>query len=450
MNFDQAHLQPSSRGSSIAICVVCLCLHGCAPVGDTGSTYGAQAWDRLSVPEGTSAELRQLMLSTYSTSAKTRAEAAVKLGEMGEPAASATPFLIRLLCDDELSGLIERATVADLACTALVQLGEPAFESCVAQIRRMPDMEHMSYEAYATGARLIDAIGKFPSQRAADVLTSLLLSDDRCVRSSAASSLMHSHNPNAQQVLVQALTSPDVGLRREIANHFRNHPDRSSVDRLIVLLDDSDPETKRMAVCALGKQQDLRAVPGLVKIISNDNEAVAVRAASATALGELAEPTSLELIRAVLLDQRRPVEMRCGAACGLRLSKQREHAEVLTRVLKNPADDDDVRIAVLQSLVDLLGDDAMSTVGEVGRNKSDKDRVRFWAAIRLSQHTKGAVDDYEAVEVLLNGYVDCGHTMDDSRANQELAEMALQVLAKNGKTFAIWWPACRRAVKTSH
>jgi len=159
MNFDQAHLQPSSRGSSIAICVVCLCLHGCAPVGDTGSTYGAQAWDRLSVPEGTSAELRQLMLSTYSTSAKTRAEAAVKLGEMGEPAASATPFLIRLLCDDELSGLIERATVADLACTALVQLGEPAFESCVAQIRRMPDMEHMSYEAYATGARLISRNG---------------------------------------------------------------------------------------------------------------------------------------------------------------------------------------------------------------------------------------------------------------------------------------------------
>jgi HEAT repeat protein len=97
--------------------------------------------------------------------------------------------------------------------------------------------------------------------------------------------------------------------------------DRSAVPLLIETLDDPDPQVSAVVALALGRIGDKRAVPTLLKVVGDFNNAVDTRHAAAQALGRIADPASLAAIQQVAkeypeVSTRRALLQACTKAAG--------------------------------------------------------------------------------------------------------------------------------------
>jgi HEAT repeat protein len=356
------------------------------------------------IPSGISPELRSLIRDTFSPDARTRADAAKTLGDMGESGGPAARFVIRLVQDDAMLDVggtplegREDASVASVACTAIAKIGTPAVDLLLAQL----------------------------SHPVAEMRFSAVLGLERCT------------DPSVVLPLIASFNDHNTGVRFLAVLHFREHRDPRVVAPLLSMLNNHD--TRRSAMGALGHQGDRRAAAPLLKIFrqTTDDD----RDAAAYALGRIGDPIGLEALVVTLNDRRETPRMRMSVAGALGNAPDCGPAalESLTRILQDPGEIPALRGTVARALASIQGTKVVPLLSEMARRPSENDQVRFWAAMSVIQEVDGAIDDPLLLIPLQNGYVDL-QVRSNLSALAEVAEdteNALAKVAKQGKTSAV-------------
>jgi len=378
-------------------------------------------------PAGLPDEVKMLIERTLSPDAADRADAAQRLGEMGERAAPAIPFLLQAVEDDRIVEYGKQHTVSSIACRAIGKIGEAAVQPCVAAVMASPSTEHRE--------KLQLAVAQFRDQRAIEVLTSLLQSTDSELRRAVAVSLEHSSDPRVVMPLLDAFGDTNEQVRRVAVTHFERHADARAVDRLIEVLRTRDPSVRVQAIRSLGTQRDWRATAVLSGILRDLRETDDARTQAAEALGEIDDASVLPILLRALEDAGQPWCVRCAVARGLGCLSDHRAVERLSSALMNAGEPYQVRVAAARAMAQVGGDEAVATLTAVATAPSEDDRVRFWASICAVDLADGAIDDAAVVAGIRRGY--------DWRIGLERQEAhdarirALQAMLENGTTRSV-------------
>ena len=184
------------------------------------------------IPSNLSAEVKAEVEGLYAPEAVKRAQAANKLGNMGEKAVPAIPLLIGMLGDsagielkaDPESKIAENTSPGIEAAVALGKIGDPALEPLIGALK-----------------------DKNPH-----------------VRVLAAVALEELENPKAVEALIAALKDENLDVQSSAARALGEINDTRAVDPLIAALKDKKPEVRGTAAVALGEIGDKKATMPLV------------------------------------------------------------------------------------------------------------------------------------------------------------------------------------------
>jgi HEAT repeat protein len=195
---------------------------------------------------GTEASVPDLLRALENTDAKTRAKAALALGEMGPDARLAVPALLQALKDaDEL--------IRKVSSESLDKIGAPAKNdvSRVAVGLKDPDPRVRLHAARALARLGKDAAG------AVHELTQALNDPETAVRRQAASALgsLGPEGKSAASALFRAAKDPDAPVRRAAVAALSQAPPagEEAVALPTGLLKDGDPQVRESSAHALGK-----------------------------------------------------------------------------------------------------------------------------------------------------------------------------------------------------
>lgn len=219
------------------------------------------------IPPDMSSNVRAQVERLYSGSPEERARGTEALGELGDKAASAVPFLV-LILDDQADVLVQgaflsAAIVAEVASRALGKIGSPAVEPLIAVLE---------------------------DKTASDL-----------VRGRAAEALGATKDSRAVAPLLAALKDPDAFVRSRAAGALGGTRDARAVVPLSALLRDKDRDVRWRSVIALAEIKDARAVQPLITVLGDEDEQVRLRAAEG--LGELGDKRAVEPLIGALQDQ---------------------------------------------------------------------------------------------------------------------------------------------------
>lgn len=183
------------------------------------------------IPSDVSGEVRAQIERLYSDDPMERQDAASQLGNMGERAISAVPFLIAML-DDAGDGQLFIGVDAD---------GTGRFKWIVTSFPGKSDFPGES-------ARMaLVKMGKL----AIEPLIEALKSDDLTVRLIAASALGDIKDKSAVEPLIVLLKDKYAPVRFSAASALGKIKDNRAIDSLTILLNDEDPAVKQAAEIAL-------------------------------------------------------------------------------------------------------------------------------------------------------------------------------------------------------
>lgn len=209
-----------------------------------------------------------------------REEAAVALGELGDP--RAVPPLVAALKDPDRA-------VRAAAIRALEAIGTPSVPT-LGQCLRDPDLS-----VQEAAAAVLSTIG---DERIVEHLISALESPDWIVRMYAAKGLGRIGDVRAIEPLCGLLQDQVKAVREDGASALGALGD-SAVQVLVNMLTNNEWLTRLRAVEALGRAKSPLAVEPLLKLLADDSD-VAVRQDAARALGEIGDSRAFEaLLRAV-------------------------------------------------------------------------------------------------------------------------------------------------------
>jgi hypothetical protein len=138
-----------------------------------------------------------------------------------------------------------------------------------------------SQEAYAAVVEL----GRIGNDKAIDLLIGALNRHDGVTRA-AARELGRLNHPKSLGPLIALLEQADV---RQSATEALVRIGSAAVEPLTVALKSGQPNSRQAAAQVLGELGDKQAVDGLIESVQTD-DSYAVRAAAATALGQLKDP----------------------------------------------------------------------------------------------------------------------------------------------------------------
>ncbi len=141
--------------------------------------------------------------------------------------------------------------------------------------------------------------------------------------------------------LLQGLADPDASVRQVAAWVLRRFSHPSVRPALEHALQDPDQMTRTSVVRALGKLGDKQAVAPLQAVLGNHAELPQIRRAAAQSLGTLGDPQAVDILLPYLRDPL--VELRSGAAWGLRKLQDRRALPALVERMEDPAEDPTVR-----------------------------------------------------------------------------------------------------------
>jgi HEAT repeat protein len=151
-------------------------------------------------------------------------------------------------------------------------------------------------------------------------------------------------DPQAINLLTQALGDPDWRIREAVVQTLGHTQDPRAIDLLIQTLDDSSEWVRRAAAEALGRTQDLRAVDPLIRTLHDSNGIVCE--AVARSLGQIQNSRVLDLLIQVL---KTPAwHVRKAAAEALGQIQDRRVVSPLLHALRDSAEG--VRKAVAKAL----------------------------------------------------------------------------------------------------
>jgi HEAT repeat protein len=390
---------------------------------------------KANIPAGVSAELKMLIERTFSADEQERAVAARKLGSIGDQAAPAIPFLIRLLIQEELvageppwpermrggPSKMSDYSVGNVGSEALSRIGEPAVEPCLAALKG------------STGAKrraLIYQLGHFEHPLAFDRVMLSLKDPDQDVVEAAVCALVHSTDPRVVEPLLRVMKHPSYYPRWLAIKHFESHRDSRVVRPLLEALTDEASSVREAAAESLGEQRDSRAVADLRQVLHNVHEEPCVRYAAARALGKIDDPQGLDCLLGVVNDRGAPQWLRSGAAEGIGHSRDSRGVDPLTAVLNNNADSARVRSACAKSLAEHGSSSVVPLLMQVAKSESENLEVRFWAAWGVVKLTGGAVDDPGIIAPIGDHYA----SDDGVEMNVVQKREALDLVAEHGKT----------------
>jgi HEAT repeat protein len=230
---------------------------------------------RGNIPSHIPAQLRQQIERLYSRVPVERADAAVRLGQMGEKAVPAIPFLVGMLGDSTQS-VSEAGDVATSpgveAASALVRIGRPAVEALVAVLMD----EDSSIQGHA-----VWALGEIKDRRAVEPLIALLKDKDPFVSGKAAWALGEIKDRRGVEPLIAALNHKQWSVRTTAAEALGKIGDRRGVEPLIAAMEDEEGRVRLDAAVALGEMRDPRVVEPLIAALKDESRDVRSRAAEA-------------------------------------------------------------------------------------------------------------------------------------------------------------------------
>jgi HEAT repeat protein len=398
------------------------------------SFHGVQIADATkdNIPSGLPADLRELIEQTFSerltlgtSGPEERAVAAERIGRMGERAAPAVPFLIRLLGD-------RRNSVQIAARDALVAIGQPALEACIIAARELPSPRQ---------GEAILCLGKFGCPAATDALLELLKANDSETRRTVLIALMGCTDPRITPRLIEILDTAHRDERLFAAQCFTKLRDARSVEPLLraaeckgPMQEFFEPGLRRAAVSALGCQRDRRAVVALLAVFRNPNEDVSLRYSAAQALGQIGDPGVLSTLIDTIGDDDAPVEVRSGAVLGVGAYRPSAsepfpkgwHAKsilaLLSRILNNEKEPIRLRVCAAQAMGDFGDAGAVESLCCVA-DMHGHDELGFRASVSAVNLANGAIRDIGVLRALRNYEPDPeGGWFDDRREQAQAVE----------------------------
>ncbi len=230
---------------------------------------------RENIPAHISAHVRQQIERLYSPVPGERADAAIHLGQMGDQAGPAIPFLVGMLGDSTqfVSEAGDMATSPGAeAAGALVRIGRPAVEALVAVLGG----EDSSIQVHAASV-----MGEIGDPRAVEPLIALLKDKDPFVSGKAVWALGEIKDRRAVGPLIAALNHEQWSVRTAAAEAVGKIGDRRAVEPLIAAMEDKEALVRSNAAVALGEIRDPRVVEPLIAALKDESRDVRSRAAEA-------------------------------------------------------------------------------------------------------------------------------------------------------------------------
>jgi HEAT repeat protein len=404
---------------------------------------GNEKLSRAAIPSGLEPALRSLIDETFSSDVKERAQAAVQLGKMGEKAAPAVPFLIRLLPDETLFSKKKGDRVSFVARKALQQIGSPAVEPLLVALRKSSDEDRFD---------MLSALGGIADHRVTREMLQLLDDKDEEIREEAAEilvSLLKGHSrsrevSNVTRSLIHALSNENETVRSRVTTALGYTHDGEAFEPLVTMLRDPDRSVRGAAARALAELGDTRAKKVLKqymgRILKNEEKSLweyeEEGAEAAMALGKLGRqdkerPIDDEspfefLLRRVRHVVKLPTTARRGAIRGLGELRDQRALKPLQTILANKSDEPPtVREAAAEAIASIKGREAAPLLRQYAMDKTDAEAMRAAAARSLADVTNGEIDDVSIVELIANNNGEGG------------GELALRRIAKRGKVEAV-------------
>jgi HEAT repeat protein len=190
------------------------------------------------------------------------------------------------------------------------------------------------------------ALGEIEHERAVPALRQALRDPDATLRAAAADALGSIESPDGAEDLERLVTSdPDRHVRLEAIEALGDIEVARSAPALGSVLDGNDVGLSIAAAEALANLDDLEQAPaGLVRAAASPD--ARLRHAAAHALGEIADPATVQALTRLLGDA--DPEIRRAAVQGLGEIGSRDAVPALTRALDDP--DPEIRRAVAEAL----------------------------------------------------------------------------------------------------
>jgi HEAT repeat protein len=397
---------------------------------------------RSDIPRNLPPELKALIEQTFSPEPKTRAGAATQLGKMGEQAAPAIPFLIRLLSDSASISKHDYVSVSSAAREALAAIGPSVVEPLLASLRE------------SSGQRrrvALFALERVEDRRIVPQLLLLLTGSDEDIREHAARSLesylkdnpRFRKTPGLTQSLVRVLQDKNPEIRSYVVGAIGECRDRDALEPLLKMLEDPEYYVRFNVVTALGKLGDPRARDALRETLHTASSKIHQYGlegfAAAKSLGQVRKDKhTLVLLLGLAESPFEAVDIRCGAISGLAELGDRAAVKPLTEIVEQKSrEPKQVRTYAISAIVDLRGAEATPALKRWALDEAEVWSNRYLAAKKLVKLTRGSVDDIVLVDIIASHYGD----------DQEGSRLALREIAKHGKTGEIRAAAERKLRK---
>ncbi len=238
----------------------------------------------------------------------------------------------------------------------------------------------------------IDSLGLMREQSAADKIISLLNDKDSQVRQSACVALGYIGDPKAQTGLIERVKNdPDNSVKMQAILILGNIRAAGSVDSLIPLLKDKNPDMRLMSAQALGKIGDVKAAPAIkdalsvsVEEIKNEKEPYRqgqynrLISELVKSLGELNDKSSEGKIEELLKSDEKSVRISAASSLG-KLGNKSGISEAIK--LANDKDDT-IRMQAVESLGN-IGDASAIPVLEKTFNTETNNNIKESARTAL-------------------------------------------------------------------
>jgi len=336
-----------------------------------GSGEAELAIPREDIPADTAPEVREQIERLYSENLNEQIAAARNLGNMGDKALPAVPFLEGLLRDPwGLGG--KGLTPFKEAAHALIRLGKPPVDR-LSEV--LADENQNDWDR--RGA--VQFLGWTRDPRAVKPLIGALKDENEMVRSEAAYTLGQVGDERAIDPLITTLDDESSHVRCQAARALEQIGRRggSVVDTLIAALEDGSWRVRSSAALALSW---LRADPAKAKLrAALEDESMPVRNAAALALARMDESDVIQPLIEALGDETALV--RAEVAFALGYAGDPRAVEPLITALKDQ--DDVVRLAAVRALGKIGDARALNPLTAILTYESGS--IKYSAAIALGQ-----------------------------------------------------------------
>jgi HEAT repeat protein len=281
-------------------------------VSNTGWSDAQVRIHRATVASDIPAEVKEKIERLNSPDPAERGQAAYELGQMGQHAVDALPYLIETLGDAASLKWIKLGTIVfttpgEEALFALAKIDRDWRRSEAARRQISEFIRALGDEGPKARRDAAWALGRIADTCAVQPLIHALKDRDYYVRSETADALGTIGDHRATNALIMALQDETWFVRRSAAWSLGHIGDPRAVEPLIVTLGDDDSYSVRSAAAdALGQMGDRRQVQALVAALHDEN--YDVRKHAAQALGKIGDTSAVAPLIAILGDSTAGVE----------------------------------------------------------------------------------------------------------------------------------------------